>query len=133
MNLKSLAVVSLLLAVLFAGLAIGYCGECLPSLSHTSGNTLQHPPWSSSASQVPTPTPMPLPTPTATPTLILALASSPIPPTPATKTYQVKAGDTLWELADRFYCAGWQWRRIAQANGIHNPRRLQIGTILVIP
>lgn len=64
----------------------------------------------------------------------------PTPPKPkpdAQKTssryYEVKRGDTLWAISIHFYGTGVQWRSIADANGIKDPRKLQIGTILRIP
>lgn len=32
-------------------------------------------------------------------------------------TYTVKAGDTLWSIAEQFYGSGFEWYRIDQANG----------------
>ena len=49
------------------------------------------------------------------------------------RIYVVKRGDTLWDLAVRFYGSGLKWRRIADANGVKNPRLLQIGKRLRIP
>lgn len=51
----------------------------------------------------------------------------------SSKTYTVKAGDTLggvaqWHLGDRN-----RWPEIAKLNGIRDPKRLQIGTVLRIP
>lgn len=45
-------------------------------------------------------------------------------------TYTVVKGDTLWDIAARFYGTGTRWGDIARKNGITNPRRLQIGTVL---
>ena len=45
-------------------------------------------------------------------------------------TYTVVKGDTLWDIAAKFYGTGTRWGEIAQKNGITNPRRLQIGTVL---
>ena len=50
-----------------------------------------------------------------------------------TKVRVVKEGDTLWQIAKEEYGDPYEWRRIAEENGIENPRRLQIGTELVIP
>jgi LysM repeat protein len=47
--------------------------------------------------------------------------------------YTVRSGDTLWAVAQRFLGAGQRWREIAAANGILDPRRLAVGTRLVIP
>lgn len=49
------------------------------------------------------------------------------------RTYRVVRGDTLWALAVKYYGSGLQWRRIADANGVRDPRKLQIGTLLRIP
>lgn len=50
-----------------------------------------------------------------------------------TKTRTVKEGDTLWAIAKAEYGDANQWRRIASANGIEDPRTLQPGTVLTIP
>lgn len=47
--------------------------------------------------------------------------------------YTVKAGDTLARIALRFYDNPNEWRRIAKASGIRDPRRLKVGTRLTIP
>lgn len=47
--------------------------------------------------------------------------------------HTVKAGDTLWDLADKHYGDGSRWKEIAGANGVTNPRALQIGKTLTIP
>jgi hypothetical protein len=49
------------------------------------------------------------------------------------RTIVVRDGDTLSGIAARFYGDPLQWRPIAQANGIANPRRLRSGTTLLIP
>lgn len=48
-------------------------------------------------------------------------------------TYRVKGGDTLWGIAHRHYGDGQRWRRIADANGVRDPKRLQIGVVLKLP
>lgn len=60
-------------------------------------------------------TPAPTPTPTVTPTPIV---------------YQVQSGDTLLAIAAQFGLAA---EAIQEANGIVDPRRLQIGQRLIIP
>lgn len=45
-------------------------------------------------------------------------------------SYTVKKGDTLWDLGQKY---GVAWQDIAAANGITEPRLLQIGTKLTIP
>lgn len=47
------------------------------------------------------------------------------PSTPS--TYQVRSGDTLSAIGQRF---GVDWRILAQTNGVTNPNRLQVGTEL---
>lgn len=49
------------------------------------------------------------------------------------KRYTVKQGDTLSSIAHAEYGDAAQWRPIAQANRITNPRRLDAGTELKIP
>lgn len=44
--------------------------------------------------------------------------------------HTVSKGDTLWQLGKKF---GMDWKEIAAANGIKDPKALQIGTKLVIP
>ena len=48
------------------------------------------------------------------------------------KTYTVKKGDTLWDIACRFYGDGTKWGSIAARNGVTDPRKLQIGTVLTL-
>jgi nucleoid-associated protein YgaU len=50
-----------------------------------------------------------------------------------TRTYTVKQGDTLSTIAAIVWKKPQEWRRIARANKIQNPRILQPGRILVIP
>jgi len=49
------------------------------------------------------------------------------------KTYVVRPGDTLDMIAAELYEDRRQWRAIAEANRIDNPRRLTAGQILHIP
>lgn len=49
------------------------------------------------------------------------------------RRYDVKAGDTLWEIARNHYGTPLKWNAIAQANDIDDPRRLRIGTRLTLP
>ena len=50
-----------------------------------------------------------------------------------TKYHTVSQGDSLWSLAAKEYGDAGQWRLIAEANGLSNPRMLRNGEILVIP
>ena len=62
----------------------------------------------------------------------------PAPPPQAAKAsevvhYQVKWGDTLWDIAQSYYNNPWLYKRIATANNIKNPDHIVAGTILTIP
>ena len=68
--------------------------------------------------------------------------SVPTPPKPkpsAGNNNKVKAnhtivnGDTLWDLAKKYYGNFYDWKKIQKANGNVNPYRLQIGKKLIIP
>ena len=48
------------------------------------------------------------------------------------KTWTVRRGDTLWAIACTLYGDGTRWREIARKNGVTNPRKLQIGTVLTL-
>ena len=48
------------------------------------------------------------------------------------RTYTVKQGDTLWDIACRFYGDGTKWGSIAAKNGVADPRKLQIGKVLTL-
>ena len=56
-------------------------------------------------------------------------------PAPVGQTYTVKAGDTLWSIAKRFYGSGFRWGDIYDANYdvIKNPRMIYVGQVLLIP
>ena len=68
-----------------------------------------------------------LPQPTASPTTV----PDSTPAQPETlQTYTVRPRDNLYRIGLRY---GVPWRRIAEANGIVNPRLLPIGKVLTIP
>lgn len=50
-------------------------------------------------------------------------------------SYEVKAGEGLWDIAVRAYQDGYRWSEILEANRdkIRNPDRLEAGMVLVIP
>lgn len=48
-------------------------------------------------------------------------------------SYTVKAGDTLWNIAENKYKSGYNWVDIKNANNISNPDTLFAGTKLVLP
>lgn len=54
---------------------------------------------------------------------------------PTAKTYTVKAGDTLWALAAKYYGSGAQYTKIYDANTdkISNPNLIYVGQVLTIP
>ncbi len=60
-----------------------------------------------------------------------------VPPAPSagSQTYTMKAGDTLYSLARRFYGDGKLWTKIFEANKdkIRDVSDIPIGTVLVIP
>jgi len=49
------------------------------------------------------------------------------------RTYTLKEGDTLSSIAARVWKKPQDWRKIARANKIQNPRRLKPGQVLIIP
>lgn len=69
---------------------------------------------------------------------ITPMPRPPAPKPPAaeqdrSRTYTVVKGDTLWGTSERYYGTGTLWRTIADANGVRDPRKLQIGHVLTIP
>jgi 5'-nucleotidase len=58
-------------------------------------------------------------------------AAAPAAATPA--SHVIAAGDTLWDLAKQFYGNGELWKKISEANGSPNPRRLMVGEELKLP
>jgi nucleoid-associated protein YgaU len=49
------------------------------------------------------------------------------------KTYTVKAGDDLWDVAVAVYKDGYRWSEIAKANNLTNPNVIHSGNVLNIP
>lgn len=62
-------------------------------------------------------------------------AKAPIPPANKNKTYTVRRGDCLWNIAKRFYGNGALYTRIYNANRgkIRNPNLIYPGQVFVIP
>lgn len=58
---------------------------------------------------------------------------SPFESPDTTKYRTVTQGDSLWSMAVNEYGQPDQWRLIASANGLTNPRRLRTGERLVLP
>ena len=54
---------------------------------------------------------------------------------PTAKTYTVKAGDSLWAIAAKYYGKGAEYSKIASANTdkISNPNLIYPGQVLTIP
>lgn len=50
-----------------------------------------------------------------------------------THVYALQSGDTLSSVANQFYGQPGQWRHIATASGITDPRRLAPGTFVTVP
>jgi nucleoid-associated protein YgaU len=49
------------------------------------------------------------------------------------KKYTAKEGDTLQKVAAKFYGDASKWHRIADANGIRDPKAIKKGRVLTIP
>ncbi len=49
------------------------------------------------------------------------------------KTYVVKSGDTLGKISKSVYGTSGSWKKIAEHNGITNPKLLKVGMTLRIP
>ncbi|MEU7999860.1 LysM domain-containing protein [Catellatospora sp. NPDC049111] len=60
-------------------------------------------------------------------------AATPKAPAAAERTYKVKSGDTLWDIAAQYYGDGRQYMKIAKANNIANPNLINVGVVLKIP
>lgn len=58
-------------------------------------------------------------------------SSTPVGRMPA--TYTVQGGDTLWGIAHQLLGDGNRWIELADLNGIRDPARLQVGTVLRLP
>ena len=52
---------------------------------------------------------------------------------PKEKEYTVQAGDTLYDLSDRFYGSGVYYDEIADRNHIKNPDEIKEGDVVVLP
>ena len=49
------------------------------------------------------------------------------------KTYTVQRGDSLFNIAKKFYGDGYQYKLLAQYNNMKNPNALEVGQVLKIP
>lgn len=52
---------------------------------------------------------------------------------PELTTYRIKRGDSVAKISAEMYGDPTQWRRIVEANGVDDPRSLEIGRVLSIP
>lgn len=50
-----------------------------------------------------------------------------------TQGHVVQQGETLSSIAARHYRRAGEWRRLAEENGIEDPRRLEVGAFLSVP
>ncbi len=50
-----------------------------------------------------------------------------------TKSYTVAAGDTLFNIAKKFYGDGDRYTELAKANNIANPDHIEVGQVISIP
>ena len=63
-----------------------------------------------------------------------AEAAKPAETAPGAETsHVIVKGDTYWDMAVKYYGDGTKWKKIADANPGHEPRRLPIGATLTIP
>ncbi len=49
------------------------------------------------------------------------------------RVHYFKDGDTLWNLATKYYGSGKYWKNIAAYNGIDNPKKVANGTAIYLP
>ncbi len=63
----------------------------------------------------------------------MAKKMSPLNSPDTTKFRTVCQGESLWSMSVEAYGQPEQWRLIADANGLSNPRRLRSGDILRMP
>ncbi|MFC1790217.1 LysM peptidoglycan-binding domain-containing protein [Patescibacteria group bacterium] len=47
--------------------------------------------------------------------------------------YQVKTGDSLWDIAEKTYRSGYNWVDLASANNLNSPYYLEAGQELTLP
>ena len=51
---------------------------------------------------------------------------------PGEITHLVKEGESLWKIAEKYYKDGWQYKKIADDNGITDPKNIRVGMELKI-
>ena len=62
-----------------------------------------------------------------------AVARNPAGAAATTRTYTVKKGDSLWSIAARQLGDGKRWMEIRDLNGLRDPNRLAVGSVLRLP
>ena len=65
--------------------------------------------------------------------VVLASISAPAGAAEPVERYTVQRGDTLYELAERYFVKISDYRAVQRLNRIGDPRRLQVGTQLQVP
>ena len=48
-------------------------------------------------------------------------------------SYEIKEGDNLWSISEKFYKSGYNWIDIAKVNNLSEPESIHTGNKLVIP
>ncbi|MBI2031115.1 MAG: LysM peptidoglycan-binding domain-containing protein [Candidatus Levybacteria bacterium] len=48
-------------------------------------------------------------------------------------SYQIKEGDSLWTISEKFYKSGYNWVDIVKANNLSDPSTIHVGNKLTIP
>jgi 5'-nucleotidase/UDP-sugar diphosphatase len=110
-----------------ADVTVGYLTAHNPYKPYTDGRVTAIAAAAAPAAPAAAPaTPAPAETPAAAPA-----TAAPAAATPA--SHVIAAGDTLWDLAKQFYGNGELWKKISEANGSPNPRRLVVGEELKLP
>jgi len=59
--------------------------------------------------------------------------AEPAPAPKTAKTYVVQSGDTLGKISSKLFGTTTKWKKIAEANGITNPKHLKVGMTLKVP
>lgn len=134
------AVLIALMALAFAAIVLAKLTGGSAPAAVTGGSPTPHgavgasssPSSTDSTSPPPGTTTDPATSPAATPADVSSTAPASAAPTdtPATRTYKVKAGDTLIGIANKF---GTTPKAITKLNGITDPSSLKIGQVLKIP
>ncbi len=108
-----------------ADVTVEYLAAHNPYKPYTDGRIAQAAPAATAAPAAPAAPSAQAPAATA------PAASAPAAATPA--SHVIAAGDTLWDLAKQFYGDGELWKKISEANGNPDPRRLMVGKELQVP